>query len=100
MQYDPIKRVLGNIFNKNPFLRKIFYRLLDLLLLRAWHVHKELRKWIRENKNAKSILDAGAGFGQYTYWLYSKNRDWNILSVDVKEEQVSDCNNFFSRIGA
>jgi SAM-dependent methyltransferase len=100
MQYDPIKRSLGNVFNKTPFLRRIFYRLLDLLLLRAWHIHKELRKWIRENKKATDILDAGAGFGQYTYWLNQKNPSWKILSVDVKDEQVADCNNFFSRIGA
>ncbi|NNF01597.1 MAG: methyltransferase type 11, partial [Bacteroidia bacterium] len=47
MQYDPIKRKLGVFFNKSPFLRKVFYNLLDLLLLRAWHVHKELRTWIK-----------------------------------------------------
>jgi len=44
MQYDPIKRSLGNVFNKSPFLRKTFYRLLDLLLLRAWHIHKETER--------------------------------------------------------
>jgi SAM-dependent methyltransferase len=100
MQYDPIKRSLGNVFNKTPFLRRVFYRLLDLLLLRAWHIHKELRLWIKSNPNAKAILDAGSGFGQYTYWLHMKNANWNILSVDVKDEQVADCNNFFGKIGA
>lgn len=100
MQYDPIKRSLGNVFNKTPFLRKLFYNLLDLLLLRAWHVHKELRKWISENKNAINILDAGAGFGQYTYWLNRKRKNFKIISVDVKDEQVADCNNFFKKIGA
>ena len=45
-----------------------------------------------------TILDAGAGFGQYTYWLSSQNKNWNIFSVDVKEEQVADCNNFFKQI--
>jgi 2-polyprenyl-3-methyl-5-hydroxy-6-metoxy-1,4-benzoquinol methylase len=100
MQYDPIKRALGNVFNKTPFLRKVFYNLLDLLLLRAWHVHKELRKWKRENQGATMILDAGAGFGQYTYWLHTQNKNWKILSVDVKEEQVADCNNFFKSIQA
>ena len=45
MQYDPIKRSLGNIFNRSSALRKLFYSLLDLLLLRAWHVHKELKKF-------------------------------------------------------
>lgn len=100
MEYDPIKRSLGNVFNKNPFLRKTFYRLLDLLLLRAWHVHKELRSWRKNHAVDAHILDAGAGFGQYTYWLYSKSWKYQILSVDVKEEQVADCNNFFRQIKA
>ncbi len=100
MQYDPIKRSLGSVFNKNPFLRKLFYRLLDLLLLRAWHVHKELRAWIKTAPKDVNILDAGAGFGQYSYWLSWKNNSWPILAVDVKEEQVADCNQFFKSIGS
>ncbi len=99
MQYDPIKRSLGNVFNRSPFLRKTFYGLLDLLLLRAWHVHKELRSWMKGKGSDVTILDAGAGFGQYTYWLSRKNSGWKILAVDVKEEQVDDCNRFFSAIG-
>ncbi|MFM9053081.1 MAG: class I SAM-dependent methyltransferase [Bacteroidota bacterium] len=103
MQYDPIKRSLGNVFNRTPFLRKVFYRLLDLLLLRAWHVHKELRSLTPEvsaGKKNVQVLDAGAGFGQYTYWLNRKHPDWNILAIDVKDEQVADCNRFFSQIGS
>ena len=34
MQYDPVKRRLGVVFNSTPLLRKLFYHLLDLLLLR------------------------------------------------------------------
>ena len=102
MHYDPIKRSLGNVFNKSPFLRKSFYNLLDLLLLRAWHVHKELKTWKRtlQNKKEINVLDAGAGFGQYTYWMNRRDASWKILSLDVKEEQVADCNNFFKKIGA
>ncbi|WP_235208340.1 class I SAM-dependent methyltransferase [Saccharicrinis fermentans] len=43
-------------------------------------------------------MDAGSGFGQYVYYLSSKNKGWHITGVDVKEEQVKDCNEFFSRI--
>lgn len=103
MQYDPIKRSLGSVFNRTPFLRKIFYRLLDLLLLRAWHVHKELRSLsaeLKRNENDLQVLDAGAGFGQYSYWMHRKHHHWNILAIDVKEEQVADCNAFFRSIGA
>lgn len=102
MQYDPVKRRLGAVFNRSPFLRKVFYRLLDLLLLRAWHVHKELRAWERTLPRPAvpaSVYDAGAGFGQYSHWIASRHPDWPVLALDVKAEQVADCNDFFRRIG-
>ncbi len=99
MQYDPIKRSLGNVFNKNPFLRKMFYKLLDLLLLRTWHVKKEIRAWAAGYRKGAEILDAGSGFGQYSYYLSTKNKNWTIYGVDVKEEQIEDCTRFFQQIG-
>lgn len=99
MHYDPIKRALGNFFNRSPFLRKTFYRLLDLLLLRSWHIHRELKHWTKTKSVNITILDAGAGFGQYTYYLSRIEPNWKILSVDVKQEQIDDCNSFFQKIG-
>ncbi|MBI4930156.1 MAG: class I SAM-dependent methyltransferase [Bacteroidetes bacterium] len=101
MEYDPIKRSLGNVFNKSPFLRKAFYHLLDLLLLRAWHVHKEIKRLTPALSKGEgvNILDAGSGFGQYSYWMTNKFPKAEILAVDVKDEQVADCNNFFQQIG-
>lgn len=100
MQYDPIKRVLGEAFNKTPWLRRLFFNLLDLLLLRTWHVHQELRGWAAGKRDRPlRLLDAGAGFGQYTYHLSGMSRNWKILAVDVKEDQIADNNQFFHRIG-
>ncbi len=104
MQYDPIKKTLGRVFNKTPFLRITFYKLLDLLLLRAWHVRNEIHTWAEKshqskNKNRRYILDAGSGFGQYTYFLSSLSPFWFVDAVDVKDEQIADCNIFFNRIG-
>ncbi len=99
MQYDNIKRSLGNVFNRRPFLRKCFYCLLDLLLLRAWHIKKELRRLKKTLPADASVLDAGAGFGQYTYYMSRLGRRWQIKAVDVKDEQVADCNRFFAQIG-
>jgi SAM-dependent methyltransferase len=96
MHYDPIKRSLGSVFNSTPFLRKLFYFLLDVLLLRSWHIRSELRKL---SKETGSILDAGSGFGQYSYWMSKRFTNASILAVDVKEEQVADCNQFFQKIG-
>ena len=98
MKYDPIKKSLGKVFNKNPFLRKIFYKLLDLLLLRAWHIKKELRNWSKTIIDDISILDAGSGFGQYVYFMSQLGKKWKILGVDVKDEQIKDCNVFFEKI--
>ncbi len=98
MQYDPIKRSLGKVFNRTPGLRKLFYRLLDLLLLRTWHIKKEIRRWAKTAPVKANILDAGSGFGQYTYYLARKSSAWNILGVEIKTEQIEDCSTFFERI--
>ena len=72
--------------------------MLDLLLLRAWHIKKELRR-LRNILPANAlILDAGAGFGQYTYYMSKLGRSWQIKAVDLKVEQVDDCNRFFAQI--
>lgn len=97
MQYDPIKRSLGKVFNKNPFLRKLFYQLLDLLLLRAWHIRKELRKRKHTAPEVEAILDAGSGFGQYTYRMARWFGSAKIKAVDIKPEQIEDCNQFMQK---
>lgn len=99
MQYDPIKKSLGNVFNQSVWLRKLLYRLLDLLLLRSWYIKKELKNWTKQQGDNIQALDAGSGFGQYTYFLQSLNKNWEITGVDVKQEQIDDCNNFFSKAG-
>ncbi|MFH1297275.1 MAG: class I SAM-dependent methyltransferase [Bacteroidota bacterium] len=113
MQYDPIKKSLGSVFNKSSWLRILFYRLLDLLLLRTWHVKKALRSWKRDQLAVDSkqlaegnfqdpgsrVLDAGSGFGQYTYFLSRMHPGFHIDAVDVKEEQMEDCKRFFNTIG-
>ncbi|MBK9291517.1 MAG: class I SAM-dependent methyltransferase [Bacteroidetes bacterium] len=100
MQYDPIKRSLGNFFNRSAWLRIFFYRLLDLLLLRAWHIHRELHSIAPQYPTDAEVLDAGSGFGQHTHYLHRLRPGWSILGLDLKEEQVNDCNNFFGRLGA
>ncbi|MBC8321053.1 MAG: class I SAM-dependent methyltransferase [Bacteroidetes bacterium] len=99
MQYDPIKRKLGDVFNRSPRLRKLFYRLLDMLLLRSWHIRKQIKIWGKTAQGKQNILDAGSGFGQYDYYLATRNRNWQITGLDLKQEQVDDCNNFFGKTG-
>ena len=96
MYYDPIKNIFANTIRKFPFLRILFYKILDLMFLRSWFVRRELRN-IREKFGDKkiSIYDAGSGLGQYTYFMSKKLLPSNILSVDVKEDWINDCKVFF-----
>lgn len=98
MEYDPIKKDLGTVFNKSLFLRKFFYKLLDLLLLRTWHIHRELRAWPMF-KQQFNMLDAGSGFGQYSFYVANKNKSCLIDAVDVKDDQIADCSSFFKACG-
>jgi len=99
MQYEPIKRSLGRIFSGPPFLRKVLFFLLDLLLLRTWHIKKALRKIRRELPGQAKILDAGTGFGQYAWRLCRMGRHWKIKGVDIDKDQIDDCTAFFSKAG-
>ncbi len=99
MQYDPIKKTLGRFFSGPLFMRKILYFLLDLLLLRTWHVKKALRKLTRELPANASVMDAGAGFGQYTWRMSRMNPKWKIIAVDIDQEHTDGCKKFFSASG-
>jgi len=98
VKYDPIKSGLGKVFNATPFLRVLFYKLLDLLLLMAWYIKRELRKARKDLGPEASILDAGSGFGQYSHFMSGLSKKWKIKGLDVKSEQIDDCNSFFTRI--
>jgi len=98
MYYDPIKNIFADTIRKCPFLRILFYKFLDLMFLRSWFVRREL-KGIRNRFGNKdiSIYDAGSGFGQYTYSMTKKLIPCTIFSVDVKEDWINDCRNFFNQ---
>jgi SAM-dependent methyltransferase len=95
MHYDPIKKQVGYIFNCCRTARILFYRLLDILLLRSWYVRREIREWERSAPEDASVLDAGSGFGQYVYFLSRLRGNYFIKGVDVKEEEVEICDRFF-----
>ena len=99
MQYEPIKRSVGRFFAGPLIMRKILYSLLDLLLLRTWHVKKALRKIARQFPDAANVLDAGSGFGQYTWRMSRINPNWYIKAIDINNEHVEDCSRFFDKAG-
>ncbi len=96
MYYDPVKNIFASVIRRLPFLRILFYKILDLMFLRSWYVRRELKKLRQVYSSSQlEIYDAGSGFGQYTYFMSKKMNPSNILSVDVKEDWINDCKNFF-----
>lgn len=99
MQYDPIKKTLGRFFSGPVFMRKMFFFLLDLLLLRTWHVRRALHQISRSYPDEARVLDAGAGFGQYTWRMKRMNSNWKIKAIDIDSRHIEDCRNFFEKTG-
>lgn len=99
MQYDPIKKNAGKVFNCCKSGRILFYRLLNLLLLRSWYLRKEIKNWARSAPENASVLDAGSGFGQYVYFVSRLNSNFTIKGIDIKQEEIDICNRFFRREG-
>lgn len=99
MQYEPIKKSLGRFISGSPFMRKALYFILDLLLLRTWHVKKELKRIAEDLPGEAYILDAGSGLGQYTWRMAGMNEKWRIKAIDIDPDHIEDCRNFFSKTG-
>jgi len=98
MYYDPIKNIFADTIRKFPFLRILFYKTLDLMFLRSWYVRRELKELRKKLSSANIyIYDAGSGFGQYTYFMAKKLIPCNIFAIDVKEDWINDCRDFFKR---
>jgi len=97
MYYDPIKNIFAGIIKEFPFLRVLFYKILDWMFLRSWYVRRELRI-LRKNLGDKkiSIYDAGSGYGQYSFFMSTNLQPCEVYSIDVKEEWIKDCEEFFA----
>jgi SAM-dependent methyltransferase len=95
MQYDPIKKQAGDIFSCCRPARVLFFRILNLLLLRSWYVRKEIRKWARTAPAGATVLDAGSGFGQYVYFVSRLRGNFPVKGIDVKQEEIDNCRRFF-----
>jgi SAM-dependent methyltransferase len=80
-------------------MRKIFYFLIDLLLLRAWHVRRILKNLGHRLPAGAALLDAGSGLGQYSWRLSRMNETWTIKGIDINEGQVEECRSFFGGEG-
>lgn len=101
MEYDPIKDRLGELFNRRPVFQRLFFSLLNLIFLRAWYVKRTLRELVAKAGPDRTlhVLDAGTGFGQYSYWMLSTFPNVRVTAVDIKDDYLAQAKKLFEARG-
>lgn len=97
MLYDIIKDKFAGLIDKFPLFRKLFYTLLNMLLLRQRYVKREIKKYFPKNKPIH-FYDAGAGFGQYSYFILKNWKRAKVHAVDLKNDYVVSFSQYVKHI--
>ncbi len=93
MLYDKVKDKLATVIDLFPFLRVIFYFKQHLLFLREWYVFRKVRQYFPPDFPVK-FYDAGAGFGQYSYFILKNWKNAEVLAVDLKTDYMESFASF------
>ncbi|MDP2174179.1 MAG: class I SAM-dependent methyltransferase [Candidatus Cloacimonadaceae bacterium] len=89
MQYDPIKDRVSEIIRLFPAVRKVFYTVLDMILLRQRYVKRGIQKYAPDGEEFL-FYDAGAGFCQYSHFVLKRWRRARVFATDLKCGFLSD----------
>jgi SAM-dependent methyltransferase len=95
MQYDPIKNSMAWGIELFPPLRKLFFCILDLVLLRQWYVKRSIKKLFPSDYPIR-FYDAGAGFCQYSDFILSNWQSSIAFALDLKTDYVEAYAHFAS----
>jgi 2-polyprenyl-3-methyl-5-hydroxy-6-metoxy-1,4-benzoquinol methylase len=99
MQYEPIKHSIDKFISKSVLLKKLFFRVLDIHLLRTWHIHKEIKNICSAYHKPFDVLDAGCGFGQYSWYILRKFKNSRITGIDISDSHIDKATKFFKKAG-
>lgn len=98
MDYDPVKDRLIKAFEGSVLGQRVFFGLLHLVFLRSWYVRKQLKVLLADTPSAR-ILDAGAGFGQYTDWILRRFPEARIVAIDIKQDYLDRLSGYLNKAG-
>ena len=96
MEYDPVKDRLAVWFGRHAWLQLLFFTLMNILLLRAWHVRRALRDLLRGRPAPIRVLDAGTGFGQYAWYVARAFKGTQVDAVDIKRDYLERAGALFN----
>lgn len=97
MKYDPIKLKFSSVLRNSPALKIFFFNILRVLFLREWYIRRMIRK-IFPSLRPGQILDAGMGFGQYSYFMSINQPKAKIDSVDLNQEHIKAFGEFAGKL--
>ena len=89
MEYDPLKAKAARWIRIFPAARELFYRALDLLLLRQRYVKRALGKYFPRGGELR-FYDAGAGFCQYSWHVLREYPRAKVFASDLKRNYLED----------
>ncbi len=93
MEYDPLKDRAACLIKIFPSARELFYRALDMLLLRQRYVKRSLNRYF-PNSSELRYYDAGAGFCQYSWYVLKNFPHAKVFASDLKREYLEDFAHF------
>ncbi len=117
MEYDPIKDRFGKLVEGRNTATRLFFTALQLVFLRAWYVRQALREALSKPPGAGRsadrpgagdrsgtrarirMLDAGTGFGQFSWWVARRYPNVRITAVDIKEDYLQEARRLFTDAG-
>lgn len=94
MEYDAVKNRLERLLGDSVPARKLFFGAMDRLFLRARYIRREINRLKKVGFKPASVLDAGSGFGQYSYRLARTFPGAQITGLDLKSDLVESGNRF------
>jgi len=89
MEYDPLKDKAAGLIMIWPPARVLFYRALELLLLRQRYVKRYLKKCLPAGSEFR-YYDAGAGFCQYSWQVLKNYPRARVFAADLKRGYLED----------
>jgi 2-polyprenyl-3-methyl-5-hydroxy-6-metoxy-1,4-benzoquinol methylase len=99
LEYEPVKERLRKGIQDSAALRKIFYRVLGVVFLREWYVKREIKRIFSKRQMPLTILDAGCGFGQYSYFCVRHFPHAVVVGLEIHEKHVAAGNRFVKKSG-
>jgi 2-polyprenyl-3-methyl-5-hydroxy-6-metoxy-1,4-benzoquinol methylase len=94
MKYDIVKDKIAFLISLIPMLRKIFYKVLNCLILRQQYVFKLIKEIYPDKQSKFKMYDAGGGYLQYTDYVLTNYANAEVFAVDIKDDYIDEYSHY------